>query len=68
MISFITAIDCGGLEAPVNGFVKISGTIFGSYANYSCFHGYELFGIRTQYCKESGEWSDMTPTCKGKDN
>ena len=59
-------VDCGNLTSPLQGYVSIAESTFGSIANYSCFEGYELDGNVTRTCLESGNWSGSDPTCNCK--
>ena len=60
----LTVVDCGGLLDPDNGIVQLSGTVFGSQANYSCVNGYKLVGVTTRTCLETQHWSDTAPSCQ----
>ncbi|XP_019863590.1 PREDICTED: sushi, von Willebrand factor type A, EGF and pentraxin domain-containing protein 1-like isoform X2 [Amphimedon queenslandica] len=60
-------IDCGSLSPPVNGAVDMDGTTAGSIATYSCQSGYELAGVETRECLNSGKWSEEAPTCEAVD-
>ncbi len=62
---FISAVDCGDLSAPDNGFIAINSTTFTSTASYSCATGHELVGNDTRTCVESGNWSGNQPQCGG---
>ena len=59
-------VDCGNLTSPLQGYVSIAESTFGSSANYSCFEGYELDGNVTRTCLESGNWSGSDPACNCK--
>jgi CUB/sushi domain-containing protein len=61
-------VDCGNLTSPLQGYVLIDESTFGSIANYSCFEGYELDGNMTRTCLESGSWMGNDPICNGKSN
>ena len=62
---FFVAVDCGTLNAPVNGQVSHSaGTVFGQTATYSCDIGYYLIGDSTRTCQAMGVWSGSAPTCR----
>ena len=60
---FYTAIDCGELQAPMNGQVTLTGTVFNSLAVYSCNPGFTLVGSAARTCMASGQWSGEAPTC-----
>ena len=53
---------CGNLSDPLYGQVSVSGTLFGSMANYSCDTGYRVIGISTRMCGTDGTWSGEEPT------
>ena len=59
-------VDCGGLPAPMDGTVKLTGTHFGDKASYFCNPGFILEGDSTRECETSGEWSGAEPVCKRK--
>lgn len=59
-------VDCGNLTSPLQGYVSIAESTFGSIANYSCFEGYEIEGNTTRTCLENGNWSGNDPTCNCK--
>ena len=59
-----TVIDCGILLPPTNGFVTLSGTIFGFVASYSCQSGYVPIGNETRTCQENAQWSGTEPECE----
>ncbi len=62
------ARDCGGLADPTNGAVDLTnGTIFTSVAVYSCLTGFSVNGTTSRVCQSDGSWSDMPPSCEGKD-
>ena len=42
----------------------MSGTLFGSMANYSCDSGYRVIGISTRMCGADGTWSGEEPSCQ----
>jgi len=57
-------VDCGDLFAPNNGYVnKDTGTSYGQLAVYSCHTGYEITGIVSRECLDTGYWSESTPEC-----
>lgn len=61
-------VDCGSLTSPLQGYVLIAESTFGSIANYSCFEGYELDGNMTRTCLECGNWTGNDPMCNCKAN
>ena len=66
ILCVFAAIDCGNLTDPLQGFVSINETSFGSAANYTCLDGYELNGNMSRVCLDSGVWSGNDPTCDRK--
>lgn len=38
-----------------------------STCSFTCAAGFELQGAHSTLCSEDGQWSDATPTCKGKE-
>ncbi|XP_077504233.1 sushi, von Willebrand factor type A, EGF and pentraxin domain-containing protein 1-like isoform X2 [Amblyomma americanum] len=57
-------VQCGTLENITNGFVNLSGTTFGSKAEFSCNHGFKLVGNSTRTCGADGRWTDEPPHCE----
>lgn len=64
-VFLLPAVDCGNLDNPQNGQVRLSGTVLGSTATYSCNSGFRLVGKNRRVCQPSGEWSGEAPTCEG---
>lgn len=63
----LAAVDCGGLDSPTNGTVRVTGTRFGSTATYTCSPGYVLTnGNKIRECGGNGEWSGTAPSCVRK--
>lgn len=56
-------MDCGDLPDPDNGLVQLTNTTLGAAAAYDCDFGFQLNGVETRTCIETGEWSDEAPTC-----
>ena len=61
---FPTAVNCGTLSNPANGWVGHTATTFGRTATYSCNTGYNLVGGITRTCQATGVWSGSAPTCQ----
>ena len=57
--------DCGSLPNPTNGSVILTGTVEGSFANYTCNDGFELEGASDRVCQGNGNWSGSEPFCRG---
>ena len=57
-------VNCGQLQAPTNGIVRVSGSTEGSTATYSCISGYSLVGNILRQCQSNGEWSGTQPFCE----
>lgn len=62
----LAAVDCGPLDSPDNGVVRVPGTEFGFAARYSCNVGFTLVGLSTRICQINGKWSGDAPTCRRK--
>ncbi|KAH9360925.1 hypothetical protein HPB48_007006 [Haemaphysalis longicornis] len=58
-------MDCGALEDIPNGRVTLSGTTFGSLAEYACSRCFRLVGNSTRTCDEYGKWTGTSPRCEG---
>ena len=59
-----SAIICGDLQAPDNGYYMSSGVAFGDNVTYGCHAGFNLThasSIRT--CQANRTWSGMQPNC-----
>ena len=64
-ITIKSLADCGGLSAPDNGFVDLSGgTTFKKLALYSCDEGYYVYGSRLRECQADHSWSGLPPVCQ----
>ena len=61
-------VDCGGLSAPMDGAVELTGTQFGDKASYYCNPGFILKGDSSRECQASGEWSGAEPVCERKED
>lgn len=56
-------VDCGSLQAPLNGKVQFTDTTLGATATYSCNQGYLLVGTQQRNCKSQGMWTGDAPSC-----
>ena len=56
-------VDCGNLQAPLNGNVQYKDTTLGSTATYSCDQGFILMGPQQRNCKSQGVWAGNAPSC-----
>ncbi|XP_065189183.1 sushi, von Willebrand factor type A, EGF and pentraxin domain-containing protein 1-like isoform X2 [Sycon ciliatum] len=54
---------CPTLLAPINGYVYMDGTAFGSKTSFGCNVGYELTGVSSVRCLTNQTWSAISPTC-----
>lgn len=65
-----TAIDCGPLDEPSDGYITYSeSTALGSVAQYSCDFGYTLepsLAPPFRTCTSSGEWDSIARSCTRK--
>ena len=50
---------------PSNGTAIVTTTTYNSVVSYTCDPGYDLFGVETRTCDESGVWTDGEPSCHG---
>ncbi|XP_003387839.1 PREDICTED: sushi, von Willebrand factor type A, EGF and pentraxin domain-containing protein 1-like isoform X2 [Amphimedon queenslandica] len=64
---FCRPIECGPLDSPDNGIVRVEGTTVGSVAKYTCNPGFKLSGSDMRTCQATGEWSGSTPVCQSID-
>ncbi|XP_065189561.1 P-selectin-like [Sycon ciliatum] len=58
-----TANTCWSLSAPINGYVYMDDTTFGSKASFSCNAGYQLTGVSSVTCRTDRTWSAISPRC-----
>uniref|UniRef100_H2Z7B4 Sushi domain-containing protein n=1 Tax=Ciona savignyi TaxID=51511 RepID=H2Z7B4_CIOSA len=63
-----TAVRCLQPNIPTNGRLtdRIIFTHYevGSSVAFECRPGYEIVGVRSITCEDSGQWSDTEPTCR----
>ena len=61
----LTFIDCGEINAPINGAVTYSSdaTTYGETATFTCDAGYDLTGAATRTCLAEEIWSGSSPVC-----
>ena len=50
------------LDNPENGRVEVTGQTVGNVATYGCDVGFELVGVDTRLCEDSGRWGGVAPT------
>ena len=62
--SSILAVDCGPLEQPLNGVLRIFGTTLANPARYDCNIGFQIVGFNIRVCLENGSWSGTAPRCE----
>ncbi|KAL4232596.1 hypothetical protein ACF0H5_007286 [Mactra antiquata] len=56
--------DCGSLTDPEFGQVlTVFGTTYGEVAEYTCIMGYQINGVSTRTCLDTGLWGASEPTC-----
>ena len=60
-----TGINCGGLPDPVNGKVRISSSMLGGIALYTCSPGYDVVGEVRRECLCNSTWSGSKTVCQG---
>ncbi|XP_052242297.1 sushi, von Willebrand factor type A, EGF and pentraxin domain-containing protein 1-like [Dreissena polymorpha] len=58
-----TIKDCATPPALTNGGFTSHNTIFNSTVEYTCNHGYELIGMSTIRCLETGNWNSLETHC-----
>ncbi|KAG8223021.1 hypothetical protein J437_LFUL001343, partial [Ladona fulva] len=57
--------ECEELSAPDEGWVRLTGRLFGDRAVYSCREGLRVVGLATRVCRADGTWSGSgPPQCK----
>ena len=64
-VLIFTAINCPKVYAPEYGTVVVKGYSHSSRAEYSCNHGYHLYGDGYITCNY-GIWKGKIPICKRK--
>lgn len=60
-------VDCGQLSNPEFGFVFFSTSTYSSQAKYSCRPGYTINGTSVRTCDDTGNWTNLAPTCERLD-
>lgn len=67
LFCFHSEFDCGRLDSPLNGNVRITGTRPGALATYSCNIGFNLEGgNENRRCIDHFGWDGTAPTCQRK--
>ena len=72
MMNMYFVVTCPSLPILPNGEVDynrspINGQFFeGTTATFTCNSGYSRFGDASRTCLTSRDWSEETPTCRGK--
>lgn len=56
-------VDCGTLDAPVNGTVSLTGTYYLDVATFSCDEGFDLVGSQLLTCQYLGSWNGSPARC-----
>ena len=56
-------LDCGPVIKPANGEVKLTGTLEGSVATYSCHPTFKQTGGSTERTCQGGAWTGEPLTC-----
>uniref|UniRef100_H2Z1V2 Sushi, von Willebrand factor type A, EGF and pentraxin domain containing 1 n=1 Tax=Ciona savignyi TaxID=51511 RepID=H2Z1V2_CIOSA len=56
-------VDCGMMEAPINGSVFGQGQVFQSTVRFACDTGHIMFGDSNSTCMSDGMWSSPGPDC-----
>ena len=56
-------ISCPPITYLKNGTVRGDRFIFNSFLNFTCSHGYNLFGPSSVRCQVNGTWTDDPPRC-----
>lgn len=64
IIPSLIVVDCGPLDNPQNGFVRLFSTLQGATATYTCQPGFDLIGNRLRTCQANGQWSGQDPICR----
>ena len=63
VLLFKYLVDCGDLPSPINGQARLTETLLGFVATYTCDSGYTIVGNNTRECSPDGTWSDEVPKC-----
>ncbi|XP_048586831.1 sushi, von Willebrand factor type A, EGF and pentraxin domain-containing protein 1-like isoform X3 [Nematostella vectensis] len=61
------AVDCGRLNAPVNGSMIGALTVYPSVISFSCDEGFDLLGSSLRKCTSEGRWDGSSTSCKAVD-
>ena len=57
-------MNCPGLpDAPDNGTVQCTGSVFNDNCTFTCDDGYKLTGNAIRTCQDNRVWSGTDPIC-----
>ncbi|KAJ7383495.1 hypothetical protein OS493_027659 [Desmophyllum pertusum] len=62
-----SAVDCGPLFVPMNGFSSGDSTVFPNSVLFNCDPGFILNGSTTRKCQANGTWSGFQALCSAVD-
>ena len=54
---------CAPLEAPDNGDIQCTGSLFEDTCSFTCDDGFELSGSPTRTCQSDANWSGTEAVC-----
>ncbi|XP_067016808.1 sushi, von Willebrand factor type A, EGF and pentraxin domain-containing protein 1-like isoform X2 [Acropora muricata] len=60
-------VDCGPLEAPLNGTTVGEKTTYLSKITFHCDDGFDMTGSISRICRADKQWSGNEPFCSAKD-
>ncbi|XP_067016814.1 sushi, von Willebrand factor type A, EGF and pentraxin domain-containing protein 1-like isoform X7 [Acropora muricata] len=63
----LQAVDCGPLEAPLNGTTVGEKTTYLSKITFHCDDGFDMTGSISRICRADKQWSGNEPFCSAKD-
>ena len=59
-----TVPECGNVTGPAHGSAKLNSSRAGGVVIYECEPGFEIHGVDTRTCLNTGRWSGETPSCR----
>lgn len=61
----LQAVDCGPLEAPLNGTRVGEKTTYLTKITFHCDDGFDMIGSISRICQANKQWSGNEPFCSG---
>ena len=68
LIFISVTVDCGTIDAPMNGSLSSNQTVYPNSMHFACDPGFILSGSKLRICQANGTWDGMKTVCSGKIN